>query len=139
MARLTKNEIISLMEDWENEFGEDCIEYVGYGYGKKFTQWLLNAGYTFTGSICVDTLEELSDNIIAYFDVIAAFTDDSEYVELEDVIKWEAFPDYLANHADDDEYLTAVLNFAQKYCDYDGAGFMEEKFEERIGKTLRIF
>lgn len=140
MAKLKKNEILSLMQEWENEYGEDCIEYVGYGYGKTFSKWLINAGYIFTGSICVETLEELNSNIIAYYDVICAFSNNAEDEELNNTLKQEMFPDYLANHASDDEYLTAILKFATRHCDYnEDYDFMEEKFEERIGKTLRDF
>jgi hypothetical protein len=111
MERLKKEELTAIMQEWEREHGEDCIEYVGYGYGKVFSEWLLAAGYAFTGSICVDTLEELSDNIIAYFDVIAAFTDDSDNEALDERLRWEVLPDYLTNYASDEEYINAVTHF----------------------------
>lgn len=140
MARLKKNEIISLMREWEDEYGEDCTEYVGYGYGRVFSKWLVDVGYIFTGSICIKTVEELSDNIIAYRDVICAFSNDEENEELYNILKQEILPEYLANYASNEEYLIAILYFAIRLCDYnENYDFIEEKFEERIGKTLRTF
>ena len=140
MAKLKKEEIVALMHEWEYEFGEDCIEYVGYGYGESFSKWLISVGYTFTGSICTETIEELSDTINAYSDIIYAFTNDLEDEALENTLRWEALPEYLANHASDDEYINAVLHFAQRHCDYDDDHeFIRVYFEKRIGKALRDF
>ena len=111
MRRLKKEALAVIMRQWEIEHGEDCIEYVGYGYGKVFSEWLVATGYKFTGSVCTDTLEELNDNIVAYFDVIAAFTDDANDEALDERLRWEVLPDYLTNHASDEEYINAIMHF----------------------------
>ena len=119
--KYTKEQISKLMVDWENQHGENCIEYIGYGDAYNFALFLLEKGYTFLGDVCTKEISELKCGFCAYADTIWAFSDESEDYDLENQLQFEVFPEYIVNKASKTAYNNLIKHLMnEEVCKDEG-------------------